>query len=624
MRNILRLLLFFALSFLFLTPASANKIGGELDSVDVFLILKAIESVNKRIDTNYKQSDSSSKEVLVEEEVIEDKLNSLKSAARSIFLGEIRSSEEIELLQEERHLLDVRVRANRAYGYELAIARDSAKIDLIDFTLNAQDFFINLNNLAKSASREIDEVIESELKRVEESIDLNRYSALIENNPNSEIVSTLKTNAHALELRVESYQDLLYYLSKHYKNYITKSAIIIDELNIKEIRDYINSYINFKIWRIGVGEIVVSLAIILFFLSFKKLLARLALIISNKLVNKVTSTEENRSIMRSFEKPLYIFLFIFSIEFSLIAIYYPTTLPEGLKELFFTLEIASICWALIALVSGYGKIMLGNIASKNELLRREVANLIIKTIYFLVVLSGLLLILNRFGVNLTHILASLGIGGLAVALAAKDTLANFFGSIMILVDNTISQGDWIVCGDDEGVVVEIGLRTTAIRTFDNALIFIPNSRLSNESIRNWSRRRVGRRIYMHIGLTYESKKDEIERCVGEIKEMLISHPKIATPQKINLEERGTIISKYDLLGYKNTLLVNLDKFNDFSIDIMVYCFSTTVDWEEWLDIKEDVMLKIMEIVERNGLAFAFPTQSIYLESMPKELDMRSK
>ena len=172
------------------------------------------------------------------------------------------------------------------------------------------------------------------------------------------------------------------------------------------------------------------------------------------------------------------------------------------------------------------------------------------------------------------------------------------------------MGDWVQIGDVEGTVAEIGLRSTTIRTFDNALITIPNSQVSVASVKNWNRRAVGRRIKMYIGVTYESNMDDIRQALEDIRTMLQEHPGIANPKQKNVVKRRhfRLSSQEDLQGIKTTQLVFLDRFNDFSIDILIYCFSRSVKWEEWLAVKEDVLFKLDEIIKKNNLEFAYPTQ----------------
>ena len=160
-----------------------------------------------------------------------------------------------------------------------------------------------------------------------------------------------------------------------------------------------------------------------------------------------------------------------------------------------------------------------------------------------------------------------------------------------------------------------------MRTFDNALISIPNGTLANVDVKNWNRRTVGRRIKMKLGVKYNSKRENLHQAVEAIRIMLREHKGIATEKTsytARLKRYARLVSEQDSLGVKRTLLVYLDEFSDSSINILVYCFSKTTDWNEWLAVKEDVMYKIMEILEENQLEFAFPSLSIYQEEEDKE------
>jgi MscS family membrane protein len=219
------------------------------------------------------------------------------------------------------------------------------------------------------------------------------------------------------------------------------------------------------------------------------------------------------------------------------------------------------------------------------------------------------------GYNITAIVASLGIGGIAIALAAKDTLSNLFGSFNIMLDDVYSQGDLIETDKIKGDVVEIGIRSTTIRTFDNALVTVPNSQLAESAIINWSRRKVGRQIKLDLTLTYQSKQQNIKNAIEDIKDMLLKHEAIADNntqvESIKIEKA---IKKDDLIGVKKLLKVHLTKFDTFSINILVYCYTKTISFEEWMEVREDILYKIWTIVESNDLEFAYPTQTLFVEN----------
>lgn len=216
---------------------------------------------------------------------------------------------------------------------------------------------------------------------------------------------------------------------------------------------------------------------------------------------------------------------------------------------------------------------------------------------FIFFMAALMLIQN-LGYSISGVLASLGIGGLAVALAAKDTLANLFGSVMILVDRPFHLGDWIKAGDIEGVVEEVGFRSTKIRTFAKTLITVPNSVLSNLAVNNFSRM-PKRRIKLMVGVSYETTPAQMEQAVEAIREMLRNHPAI----------------------HQDFWLVHFTEFNASSLDIQVYCFTSTTVWEDYLDARQDVHLQIMKILEGMGIEIAFPSRTVYVKHDGSDPDL---
>lgn len=211
-----------------------------------------------------------------------------------------------------------------------------------------------------------------------------------------------------------------------------------------------------------------------------------------------------------------------------------------------------------------------------------------KTIRVFLIVIGGLLIVQELGYSVGSLIAGLGIGGLAVGLAARDTLANFFGSIVIFVDRPFTRGDWIVVGEQEGVVEEIGIRVTRIRTFANSLITIPNAQLTTTAITNWSRM-VKRRINVTIGVTYGTRADKVEAAIQRIEQ---------------------IIREDDRLHH-DFFFVKFVDFAAYSLNIQVYCFTKTTTWVPYLTVRQELLLKIMRAFQEMGIEFAFPTQTIH-------------
>ncbi|GMT38946.1 Potassium efflux system protein/Small-conductance mechanosensitive channel [Helicobacter bizzozeronii] len=436
------------------------------------------------------------------------------------------------------------------------------------------------------------------------------------------------------QIKLKTYIEVLHYIQKHPSQVLSKNVIL--SINLKWVLERISHLVTQvfpKANGLQSAKIVLSLVLLVVLLALRQLITALFV---KALDYVVRFTRKNAAVQQKIRNsiiaPISTFLFIYSFDVSIDILYYPHPTPPKFAMYLGVVYILLFAWLFIALFKAYGAALLANLASKSNGLRKEVINLILKIAYFFIFVITILWVLKQLGFDISTIIASLGIGGLAVALAVKDVLANFFASVILLLDNSFSQGDWIVCGDVEGTVVEMGLRRTTVRGFDNALLFVPNSELAGKSIRNWNRRKVGRRIKMTIGLTYSSSREALQKCVLGIRTMLEQHPHIAKPSDMDsaseqrlhddhhalIMGRQDIVSVDDLMGYKSNLFVYLDSFGDSSINIFIYCFSKTVVWGEWLAVKEDVILQIMKVVEECGLSFAFPSQSVYVESLPKD------
>ncbi|WP_323084557.1 mechanosensitive ion channel family protein [Providencia alcalifaciens] len=220
------------------------------------------------------------------------------------------------------------------------------------------------------------------------------------------------------------------------------------------------------------------------------------------------------------------------------------------------------------------------------------ARIIARVFKTTVIVIIMLLFGEHFGMSLSGLMAFGGIGGIAIGMAGKDILSNFFSGIMLYFDRPFNIGDWVSSPDRniEGTVVEIGWRITKIVTFDHRPLYIPNSLFSSISVENPGRM-TNRRIKTEIGLRYEDA-DKVSAIVDDIRTMLKQDENIDTGQ---------------------TLLVYFDAFADSSLNIMVYCFTKTTVWAEWLDAQQAVYLKIIEIVKRHNADFAYPSQTLYVE-----------
>ena len=353
--------------------------------------------------------------------------------------------------------------------------------------------------------------------------------------------------------------------------------------------------LNYAIFGYPLYKVVLALLVFIFFLFLRKLFLLVVVRLIKRLARR-TATEIDDRIIRAGSKPFSLLIVIAGLFLSCLIL----GIPHGYMWKFLrTLFIVVCAWTIYNLIIEFSDSIYRISEKFGKDISKEIGNFLIKVLKISTIGLGVLAVLQEWGINVSAIVASLGIGGLAFALAAKDTVANLFGGLTVLIDKSMKVGDWIKIGDVEGIVEDIGLRTSKIRTFEKSLIVIPNQFLANQSLENFSRRNV-RRIKMTIGVTYSTTREQMVNILNDIRHMLKTHPGIAKDQ---------------------LLMVYFTDFGDSSLNIFIYCFTNTADWEKYLAIREDVNLKIMEIVEKNGAEFAFPSTSIYVEKLP-EMDIK--
>ncbi len=525
------------------------------------------------------------------------------------------------------------INVNKVRGNTYAVLRDkvliksykilASQIRMMQMVLRGLD--------AKSFEefqKKLDQAFEKnqeELSRIN-NVDYTKYLSI---QSTGNVIQALKQRIREYYAILELNEDILkklsnsrrklYRLNKYYKYGLIKTVLYVNNLKIsQELEPFL------KPFNLSAVKIILITFVSLLIYFFKQIIFR---VIKRFLRNLKFRHQASKDILESITRPIEI-LFITVGVHLIIYIYNDFSQLSFISAFIYMIYVVVVMWVIYKVLNILVAAKINSIASKTKKVKNELVNITIKITNFTLLLITLLIILHLAGVNLTAILSGLGIGGFAIALAAKDSIANFFGTLSILLSDTFSQGDWIVIEDMEGIVVEIGLRVTTIRTFENALISMPNSKLANEAIKNWSKRKVGRRIKFLVSLRYDSSPEAIEKTLEDIRSFLMSHPGVSkkqNTQSFSFYYTPKLVSQDDALGIKNFQLVTLDKLADSSIDIMVYCFSTTIDWGEWAKVKDEVILGVMKIVEKNGLDFAFPSLSLYPEgSLPVSLDTDSE
>ncbi len=256
----------------------------------------------------------------------------------------------------------------------------------------------------------------------------------------------------------------------------------------------------------------------------------------------------------------------------------------------------SVVWLGYRQVDVFADILQRRAEATSTKLDDQLIPLVRKSLKVFLVVVGTIFVLQNLDVDVGSLLAGLGIGGLAFALAAKDTVANFFGSVMIFVDRPFQIGDWVKLGSDiEGTVEEVGFRTTRIRTFYNSLITVPNARMTDSSVDNLGARRY-RRYSTVLSLTYDTPPERIDAFCEGVRAIIQALPGMR--------------KDYDIVEFK--------EFGAHSLDVMLYCFMDTPDWLGEMRTRHNLNLAILQLARELGVEFAFPTQTLHLASMPAQ------
>ena len=348
------------------------------------------------------------------------------------------------------------------------------------------------------------------------------------------------------------------------------------------------------IFGINVSEVIVGLFIFLFFYVLRRLFARFVINRLSKIVLK-SNNKLDDTIVNVIEGPLkflpvVIGFFIASsyIDFSLKVQSFIDLFNRSLITIF-------IFWLLHQLVIPFSFL----IKKFEEKISKPLVDWTLRGLKILIFILAIVAILELWGIKVGPVIAGLGLFGVAVALGAQDLFKNLISGIMILMERRFTIGDVIlVSGEVEGVVEQIGFRSTLVRRFDSTPVLVPNYKFAEQSVTNHTRRHH-RRIRWLIGLEYRTSVDQLKNIRDELSQLI---------------EKDEDFAKND----NTSFFVRIDSFSDSSIDLLIQAFTLTNDWGEYLIIKEKLEVNIIKIVENNKAGFAFPSQSIYVESLPGE------
>jgi MscS family membrane protein len=336
-------------------------------------------------------------------------------------------------------------------------------------------------------------------------------------------------------------------------------------------------------------DLGISIGIFLLFLIFRKLFTKYVFTLLLRLSRKAPNDFFSH-IFVSFQKPIQWLFIIIGIYVSIGYFPYLNQHNSLFLDIIRASVIIMITWGLYNMAAA-SSALFTSLKVKYDL---EIDDILIpfisKALRVIIVAISVSVVAQEFDYDVNGFVAGLGLGGVAIAFAAKDVLGNLFGGFVIITEKPFTIGDWIMTPSVEGTVEDISFRSTRVRTFAQALVTVPNATLANESITNWSK--MGKRqISFRLRVTHDTTKDQMANVVGQIEYLLKNHPDI----------------------HPETILVTFDDYKENGLDIFLYFFTKTTNWGEFLKIKEEINFEIMDILENERVYVAMPSRKLYLD-----------
>jgi MscS family membrane protein len=402
--------------------------------------------------------------------------------------------------------------------------------------------------------------------------------------PNKERIGTVKTTTGAFDITLERVQrgtdPHVWLFSSETLRHLPE---VHRDLEYDRVEHYIPKYLkdtrlfNYPLWR----WIAIALLFLLaWFITW-------VIILGHRLVYRQFTRSKKKQDVKRFKGPIGVLALALSSYIASLLSHFLLT------RLFFirvseTLVIIGITWLCLFFVDPISDRILRRKDITQSSGKIAIARLLNKTIKALIIIAGATFLFYMAGLNLTAVLTGLGVGGIAVAFAAQKTLENLFGGVMIISDQPIRVGDFCKAGEFQGTVEDIGLRSTRLRTLNRTVVSVPNGQLATMSLENFTLR--DKILFHHkIQLRYETSADQLRYVIAEIRRTLYEHPKVETA----------------------TARVRFVGFRDSALELEVFGYVMETEYTDFLAIQEDLLLRIMDVVEKSGTAFAFPSQTTY-------------
>lgn len=374
---------------------------------------------------------------------------------------------------------------------------------------------------------------------------------------------------------------------------VSEADGFINRVVTKEAGEYLPKGVievmNKEVFGNSAWQLSCSLLLLIATLLLRNIIIRGVLVYVRRLLLR-TRFQFDKQLLEAIHKPLAAFLLLLGVFIALMVLSMSDGMRHFIENLYRGLVVLTLVWALLRMVDVFMDVMVARTQSRDQSMLGFVPP-IRKTIKIFIGLVGFIMVIDNLGFNVGGILATLGIGGAALAFASKDTIANGFGTLMIMLDRPFKVGDWIIVGDKvDGDVEEIGLRSTKVRTWPKTVLSIPNGVLANEYINNWSRM-PKRRVKQVINIAHGATANDMQGLVLDIRTIL----------------------KTDEGVEQEFILVSFTDITADSLEILVYYFTISIKWLEYMEVRERVNLKMMRAVEERGLKIAFLEQSLELE-----------
>ncbi|MBN2305599.1 MAG: mechanosensitive ion channel family protein, partial [Anaerolineae bacterium] len=349
------------------------------------------------------------------------------------------------------------------------------------------------------------------------------------------------------------------------------------------------------------ADLITRLLLVAVILILTWVIRQIITAIIPSLIGKLTKRTETRlddQLIEAVRPPLRLLILVGGGWVAILALEPDADLQNTLRHVFDALTAYGLFWAMFRLVQPVVRLIV-HLSRRTmaqtaipTLLEEKLATVLGQVARAVIVLLGFSSILESWGYNVAGLVAGLGLAGAAVALAVKDTLANLFGYFVILADEPFTPGEYVVFDGIQGTVEFIGFRSTRIRVLDQSLVTVPNNTVSNANVTNWSRLSK-RRLNMTLGIDYNSSPQQILLVVQAIRKMLMEHE----------------------LVQADSVTVQFVEFNDSSLDLMIICFMETPAWGDFQAAKQDINLRIMDILAERNVGVAFPSRTVYVEQV---------